>query len=684
MRALVLTAFALASTGAAALTRPSEIATLTRTAARTGESCSVTGVVTVVANWQRNAFILADEANPNGPGVYVTGKVESPLAAGDVVAIEGRTTESFMANAVRASRIERIRRSRLPDAPDASLAALNRGVWNMRRVRLRGTVQRVDRSDRTKNLSTLRVGTVEGAFDAHVVDNSDLLPSLINADVEVSGVAFALYTRKSEFIGVQIEVASPEDVRILAAARTDPFALPETDLDRALLFYVKDIPDTHARHVSGVVTCVIPGEAFCLQAKSGAMWARVVSDLQMPEVGDEVEVVGFTDIVNGVGEFDVWKLRVCRSGADLPAPIGLEDLRLFDTAEGPEEGFNGLSGYRVRIRGRLVGMVRGENRPDEIAVQVPDGIVQVVLAGKAGGDLVDVMRFEPVVEASGVVQITFRQGLQRLLIPRISSITMRASVPSDIVIVDRGGFDAHMKARRAWTILSVIVALVLLLLLVRIARDLRRRRRLEAVISERKRMSMDLHDTIEQNLAVSSMMLNSSLLSGEEVPSEVRHAVHDVSEMLMQTKRDIRSIIMNLRNDELFDKSPAEVLRGLAAKLSTPDVVRVRTHLRGMPQHIDGHILAEIIYVVQEAVSNAIRHGHANTVLIASDPSDGGFTLSVANNGTPFDPATAPGVAEGHFGLSGMRTRAKRGGFTVEFGMKGGLTVVRLKVPFSP
>ena len=196
-------------------------------------------------------------------------------------------------------------------------------------------------------------------------------------------------------------------------------------------------------------------------------------------------------------------------------------------------------------------------------------------------------------------------------------------------------------------------------------------------------MSMDLHDTIEQSLAVSSMMLNSSLLSGEDVPSEVRHAVHDVSEMLMQTKRDIRSIIMNLRNDELFDKSPAEVLRGLAAKLSKPDVVRVRTHLRGMPQHIDGHVLADIVCVVQEAVSNAIRHGHASAVLIASDPTEDGFTLSVANNGEPFDPATAPGVAEGHFGLSGMRTRAKRGGFTIEFGMKGSLTVVRLSVPFK-
>ena len=81
----------------------------------------------------------------------------------------------------------------------------------------------------------------------------------------------------------------------------------------------------------------------------------------------------------------------------------------------------------------------------------------------------------------------------------------------------------------------------------------------------------------------------------------------------------------------------------------------------------------DILAIVQEAISNAVRHGHAKNVRIASGPLEGGgFRLSVMNDGERFDPERALGPETGHFGLTGMRERATRSGFTFAFRERDG------------
>ena len=88
--------------------------------------------------------------------------------------------------------------------------------------------------------------------------------------------------------------------------------------------------------------------------------------------------------------------------------------------------------------------------------------------------------------------------------------------------------------------------------------------------------------------------------------------------------------------------------------------------------------------MVQEAVSNAVKHGRARRIAIVSDPlPGGGFALSVLNDGAPFDAATALGPETGHFGISGMRARAARSGFALSFARRRGWTEVRLERSFA-
>ena len=75
--------------------------------------------------------------------------------------------------------------------------------------------------------------------------------------------------------------------------------------------------------------------------------------------------------------------------------------------------------------------------------------------------------------------------------------------------------------------------------------------------------------------------------------------------------------------------------------------------------------------VVQEAVTNAVRHGKAANVRITCGKGEnGGFRVSIENDGRAFDPEASAG-GPGHFGLEGMRERGARSGFSVSFNDDG-------------
>ena len=87
---------------------------------------------------------------------------------------------------------------------------------------------------------------------------------------------------------------------------------------------------------------------------------------------------------------------------------------------------------------------------------------------------------------------------------------------------------------------------------------------------------------------------------------------------------------------------------------------------------------------MQEATTNALKHGRATNIVLVSDPSTGdgkrGFVLRVLNDGEPFDAAAALGPEAGHFGLAGMRERAKRNGMRISWGVEGRWTSVEVEV----
>ena len=235
-----------------------------------------------------------------------------------------------------------------------------------------------------------------------------------------------------------------------------------------------------------------------------------------------------------------------------------------------------------------------------------------------------------------------------------------------------------------WRIGAAALALAVAVLLVVVAvgfMKLRRRRIAErAVAVERQRMAADLHDTIEQHLAGVKILLTCAL-KPQGVPEETKKVVEQAAAMLIHAKGEVRSTIMNLRGAD-DGRSLEDHFREMASSLRRSGVT-ARVLLRGVPVRMDAARLGDILLIVREAVTNAVKHGRAKTVVIVSDPKPeaGGFVLKVLNDGVPFDAAGALGPETGHFGLAGMKERALRSGFALDFLVDGKWTVVKVEVP---
>lgn len=194
-----------------------------------------------------------------------------------------------------------------------------------------------------------------------------------------------------------------------------------------------------------------------------------------------------------------------------------------------------------------------------------------------------------------------------------------------------------------------------------------RKLRARTLQTERKRMADDLHDTIEQHLVGAGMLLQLG-----------RNA--EARDILIRAKKEMRDIVWGLKNDDMVRQTPMEMLREYAKEQTKSGICRVETRLAGLPGRLDASQMRDLLLIVREAVGNAVKHGHAGKVAIVADPvGDSGWQLRISNDGLPFDSSSAQGPADGHFGLEGMKARARRLNATMSIDVKDGRTVVTVK-----
>jgi signal transduction histidine kinase len=164
-------------------------------------------------------------------------------------------------------------------------------------------------------------------------------------------------------------------------------------------------------------------------------------------------------------------------------------------------------------------------------------------------------------------------------------------------------------------------------------------------------------------------------------PGEVRRRVDELRDLVAAALRQTRRLAFELRPTVLDDVGLAPALSRLAAEVAERSGLRVDAVVDGAPErdHLAADVATVVYRVVQEALTNVVRHAKASTASVAVTVHSGRLRAVVEDDGIGFDPL-AP--ATGHLGLQGMKERAQLVDGTVHVvSAPGSGTTVVLEVP---
>ncbi len=178
-----------------------------------------------------------------------------------------------------------------------------------------------------------------------------------------------------------------------------------------------------------------------------------------------------------------------------------------------------------------------------------------------------------------------------------------------------------------------------------------------AVLQERERFGMDLHDGVIQSIYAIGLMLDNSRHQLESAPTTAEEGINAAITGLNQVIKDIRTYIHDLRSNQLQGHNLRQGLEELARDLQTYSILDIDLDVDpNTIKRLSAKQTADLLQIAREALINVRKHAHATQVVIRVQPDDGGVRLTVEDNGRGFDP-TVNGKHSGH-GLHNMAERA--------------------------
>jgi signal transduction histidine kinase len=190
---------------------------------------------------------------------------------------------------------------------------------------------------------------------------------------------------------------------------------------------------------------------------------------------------------------------------------------------------------------------------------------------------------------------------------------------------------------------------------------------------ERRRLARELHD--ETGQALTSILLGLRALEGTHDDANV----DDLRELVVATLQDVRRLAVQLRPKALDDFGLVPALERLVETFSESSGITVELEAGLGEERVPTDVETTLYRIVQEALTNIVKHADAKRVSIVLVRRDGWVTAVVEDDGRGFDPAA---VTADNLGLDGMRERVElhEGHLTVETAPGSG-TTLRVEVP---
>lgn len=195
-----------------------------------------------------------------------------------------------------------------------------------------------------------------------------------------------------------------------------------------------------------------------------------------------------------------------------------------------------------------------------------------------------------------------------------------------------------------------------------------------AADQERTRMARELHDTLAHTLTAVVV----SLEAGKKLMSKnPEKALAEISKSQEQARRgleEVRNTVKTLRSGDLETMDLSAAIKSLARDYAGSGIVIEYEHDDTLK--LNSNLETNLYRIIQESITNSVRHGQANMITVKLNESEEGLLLEIEDNGKGCSE-----VVEG-YGLRGIRERASELGGRVVFqnSSKGGFLVsLRLK-----
>ncbi len=202
--------------------------------------------------------------------------------------------------------------------------------------------------------------------------------------------------------------------------------------------------------------------------------------------------------------------------------------------------------------------------------------------------------------------------------------------------------------------------------------------RKSAVVEERQRLARELHDAVSQQLFAIAMTTAALKRLIDKNPARAAQQIELVEEMAAAAQSEMRALLLHLRPATLQNKSLREAMAELLDELKQKQLLKLTwemEEIEALPSGIEDHLFR----ILQEALSNILRHAKANQIEVKLFTLHGQVRLRIADDGVGFDPE---GEKMTSYGLTSMRERVTEVGGSLDvYSAVGKGTQLEVRIP---
>lgn len=639
--------------------------------AREGLTVRVRGVLTCYVPGSQLCFVQDETA-----GIYVQpAPWPRDLEIGQVVTVEGTSAEGRFSPIIQWAAIRPTGNKKTIVPRRVTIEELNTGRMDCQYVELEGVAQSAQREGNVINVK-LALGSNVATILIFSLENART--NIVDARVRVRGVAGSFYSGEQlTGFGLFLQNASfMEVVRPAPAA----FSQPIRSAAR-LAWYSPEGAIDHRAHVAGTVTLAWPGDSFFLEDASGAVRVVPSNPANLPEAGDVVNAIGFIRNPTGPNPALIHSEWKKAGKAELPAPLTTTIQQLWNLAP---------KGQRVAVEGTLS------------AILTNGATISYLLSDQSQS----IRALSPQALSTNLLGCNLRLAGTYATVPSIGSNIRGAALlvgsTNDLTVI-RAGVEV-VPLQKSQVALAAAVAAAMLFgafawILRKSAKQIEGHAQLNASLLEqrdkeiaelrggRERLGRDLHDHIIQSIYAIGLSVEDcrqSVSDTGRTEGRLKTAQHQLNEVI----RQLRNVISGLESNMIEPKEFRTALKSLALTLGDDKSNRIRLELeQSAVDALNPMQATELVHIAREAMSNSIRHGHAQMTTVRLHPREDQLRFVVEDDGRGFDPKLTD---TNGYGLRNMAKRAEDLGakFTVE-AQKGVGTRIVLDIPkqkqhFSP